>query len=107
EGCADLAFDKKNTTARVHLRAMGLENELSSNDLFKAILHIAQNRGQRLTRGVKDDNKNEAKERTKTAVHADSTRGQLNALGRRLCLTEAATPGQLLYDRLQGGRSTK
>ena len=107
EGVADVLYDGKQTTARVHLRAIGLNTELSQNDLFKAVVHIAQNRGQRLTRGLKDDDKDEEKQRSDTASKAVGTRAHLEALAKRLGQADPATPGQMLFDRLRSNKPTR
>ena len=98
----------KRNNSRVSLRAKGLapDNRLKAGDLARAILHIAKNRGQRLTRGLKDDpkadagqQKKSAKERQSMADTANSTSEELAALGERLGLAGRAHPSQLLMHK--------
>lgn len=113
-GCADQPFVAPNTkhistTDRVHLRAIGLEGSLSAGDLFKAVLHIAKNRGQRLSRGLKEaeDDKSAESDRKETADKARATAASLMQLGLALGQEGPATPGQLLYERLKQGKPTR
>ena len=62
-----------------------------SSDLARAILHIAKNRGIRLTRGLKDETSgdetaaaNYEKERKKQSDHANDTRRRLSELEKNL-----------------------
>ncbi|MCY4260999.1 MAG: type II CRISPR RNA-guided endonuclease Cas9 [Rhodobacteraceae bacterium] len=96
----------RKNTSRVRLRAHGLSEPLTSGDLARAILHIAKNRGQRLTRGLKDEikadatqQKKNAKERQSMAKTANTTKDELRALGTKLKLDGAAHPSQLLMDK--------
>ncbi len=93
----------KRNNSRVRLRAKGLEDRLKAGDLARAILHIAKNRGQRLTRGLKEDSKTEAgqkgnsdNDRQKMAETANETKRKLAALGTELGLDGDAHPSQLL-----------
>ena len=93
----------KRSNSRVRLRAKGLDSRLRAGDLARAILHIAKNRGQRLTRGLKDDSKADAgqkgksdSDRQKMAETANETKGKLAALGIELGLDGDAHPSQLL-----------
>ena len=94
------------STERVPLRAKGLESHLKAGDLARAILHIAKNRGQRLTRGLRDDSKADAKQQEKSAKErqsmadtANTTKDELAALGERLGLDGPAHPSQLLMHK--------
>ena len=91
------------STGRVPLRARGLESRLKAGDLARAILHIAKNRGQRLTRGLRDDSKADTEQRKKSARErqsmadtANTTKDELAALGKKLGLGGSAHPSQLL-----------
>ena len=121
-GCSDLQLppaveggEPVPTNQRAYLRAMGLHQALTPGDLFKALLHIAHNRGQILTRGLhapKDgaDAEKEAKERKAMANGAITTRSVLAELGRTLGQSAdapPATPGQLLWERHQRGEGTR
>lgn len=94
----------KYDNSRVRLREIGLEDRLETDNLARAILHIARNRGQRLSRGLKDstggqtggERRKNDNEREKTAERANSTASRLEALGRELKLSGAAHPAQLL-----------
>lgn len=93
----------KRNNSRVRLRAKGLECRLRAGDLARAILHIAKNRGQRLTRGLKDDPKAEAgqkensnNDRQQMAETANETKRKLATLGIELGLDGDAHPSQLL-----------
>ena len=92
----------RRNTSRVRLRAHGLTQSLGLGDLARAILHIAKNRGQRLTRGLKDDakaddkqQKIQAKDRQTMADTANNTKAALTALG----MTGDAHPAQILMER--------
>ncbi len=94
---------RKRNNSRVRLRAVGLEGRLRAGDLARAILHIAKNRGQRLTRGLKEDSKTEAgqkgkrdNDRRKMGETANETKRKLAALGKELGLGSDAHPSQLL-----------
>lgn len=96
----------RRNNSRVRLRAHGLSASLSSGDLARSILHIAKNRGQRLTRGLKDEargdvgeQKKTAKERQSMANTANETKGALQVLGRELGIDGAAHPSQLLMNK--------
>ncbi len=102
------------STERVPLRAKGLESRLKAGDLARAILHIAKNRGQRLTRGLRDDSKADAKQQEKSArerqsmAHtANTTKNELAALGERLGLDGPAHPSQLLMRKAGKRRTTR
>ena len=102
------------STERVPLRARGLESRLKAGDLARAILHIAGNRGQRLTRGLKDDSKADAKQQEKSARErqsmanaANTTKDELAALGERLGLDGPAYPSQLLMHKAGKTRTTR
>ena len=93
----------KRNNSRVRLRAKGLEGRLRAGDLARAILHIAKNRGQRLTRGLKDNPKADAGQKGKSdndhqkmAETANKTKRRLAALGIELGLDGDAHPSQLL-----------
>ena len=94
---------RRRSTSRVRLRAHGLSESLSSGDLARAILHLAKNRGQHLTRGLKDNPKadakqqaKDAKERQRMADTANETKQALAELGVELGLDGPAHPSQLL-----------
>ena len=93
----------KRNNSRIRLRAKGLEVRLRAGDLARAILHIAKNRGQRLTRGLKDDPKSDSgqkgkndNDRQKIAETANETKRKLADLGKELGLNSDAHPSQLL-----------
>ena len=97
---------RRRNTSRVRLRAHGLSEPLSSGDLARAILHLAKNRGQRLTRGLKDNPKvdagqqaKDAKERQRMADTANETKQALAELGIELGLDGPAHPSQLLMNK--------
>lgn len=109
----------RRNTSRIRLRAHGLSGELTRGDLSRAVMHIAKNRGIRLTRGLKDAAsgdvaaaKKAEKERTSTADTANETKARLTRLGAELGMTADAHPSQLLeklsseqgYSRLKKGR---
>ncbi len=91
----------KRNNSRVRLRAKGLKDRLRAGDLARAILHIAKNRGQRLTRGLKENSeagqqgKND-NDRKKMAETANETKSKLAELGKELELDSDAHPSQLL-----------
>ena len=96
---------RQRNNSRVRLRAKGVDpdNRLRAGDLARAILHIAKNRGQRLTRGLKDDPKADAgqkgkndNDRQKMAETANETNRELAALGIELGRDGDAYPSQLL-----------
>lgn len=111
--------------SRVRLRAVGLDGALSAEDLARAIMHIARNRGRRLTRGLKGDDaadasgsEGDAAGATKAKADAKGARKEtvLQAAKRteqaladlaRTLQTEGATPGQLLWMREQDGKPTR
>ncbi len=104
----------RRNTSRVRLRAYGLSEPLTAGDLARAVLHIAKNRGQRLTRGLKDDSKADAeqkkrtdKERQSMADAANTTSEQLTVLGERLGLGGPAHPSQLFKDKTGGTEMTR
>lgn len=82
--------------SRTRLRALGLQQALSKGDLARAIMHIAKNRGMRLTRvvGTSDEDVKARKEASVMAEQARETRSALQAAGVR-------TPGELLWLREQ------
>ena len=90
------------SNSRVRLRAKGLSGRLGPADLARAILHIARNRGQRLTRGLKDASKTDAeqqksaRERQSMAHMAKTTGQELAKLGERIGYDGPAYPSQLL-----------
>ena len=95
-------------TDRVQLRALGLEEKLSREDLARAILHLARNRGLRLTRSLKKKEKNsERKDKKKAAEASRDTSDELKRLGSELGLDRPATPGQLLYHHRLAGSPTR
>ena len=59
--------EPRRNTSRVRLRAHGLSGRLTVGDLARAVLHLAKNRGQRLTRGLKDNPSTDAKQKEKDA----------------------------------------
>lgn len=96
---------EKTNNSRVRLREHGLSARLEIDDVARAILHIAKNRGQRLTRGLKDDKEKDEqkkkeieKDRQSIAAGAKKTKIDLEKLGRALRLPEgeSAHPAQLL-----------
>ncbi len=97
----------RRNTSRVRLRAHGLTGPLSEADLARAILHIAKNRGRRLTRGLRDNPQADAKEQEKStkenqsvAETANATKEKLKELGKELGLHgQAAHPSQLLMNK--------
>lgn len=93
----------KRNNSRVCLRAKGLESRLRAGDLARAVLHISKNRGQRLTRGLKDDSKADAEQQKKNARErqsmanaANTTRDQLKELAVTFGIDGCAHPSQLL-----------
>ena len=99
--------EPRRNNSRIRLRAYGVSGQLSAADLSRAVLHIAKNRGQRLTRGLKDNpkaddkkQKEDAKERTSMAKAAKKANLDLEKLGEALGLAGRAHPSQLLMDRL-------
>lgn len=87
---------------------------MSGGDLARAILHIAKNRGQRLTRGLKDSAKadaqqqqKDAKERQTMAATANDTKAALAALGAELEQDGDAHPSQLLMARAGNTGATR
>ena len=103
DGIAKDGSPRRNNS-RVRLRAYGLTGQkLSKADLSRAVLHIAKNRGQRLTRGLKDEKagddnkvKDLKKERQSMAATANETASRLRELGKNLGMPGAAHPAQLL-----------
>lgn len=108
----DLADDLKRdgqprrNTSRIRLRAHGLSDRLTAGDLARAILHLAKNRGQRLTRGLRDAPKADAKQKKKDAEErqsmadtANETKQALAELGIELGFDGPAHPSQLLMNR--------
>jgi CRISPR-associated endonuclease Csn1 len=98
-------------TDRIPLRALGLEQQLTKTDLCCAIMHIARNRGQRLSRGLgvaitDEDGKAEV---TRMSDRANHTTADLVAHGKQLNLVAGvpATPGQLLWRDRQRGLPTR
>ena len=96
----------RRNNSRVRLRAHGLSDRLSAGDLARAILHLAKNRGQRLTRGLKDAPNADARQRKKAenerqtmANTASKTKQNLEALGNELGLQCGAHPSQLLMSK--------
>lgn len=79
-------------TSRVALRARGLGDPLSADDLARAIMHIARNRGMRLTRvfGEDADADKARKELGQMASESQQTVEAMRAYG-------AVTPGAFLH----------
>ncbi|MGB0683852.1 MAG: type II CRISPR RNA-guided endonuclease Cas9 [Magnetovibrionaceae bacterium] len=94
-------------TAVVPLRSRGLSDVLSANDLARAIVHIAKNRGQRLSRGLseKEGDASARQERTKTAGVAAATRDLLAEL--ESSLARPAHPADLLAKDAEAGKATR
>lgn len=82
--------------SRTRLRAVGLSGALSAADLARAILHIAKNRGMRLTRvtGTSEEDEKARKEASVMVEQARATR-------RLMAEQNAQTPGMLLWLREQ------
>ncbi len=98
------------TTSRVHLRARGLSEALTPGDLGRAIMHVAQNRGRRLTRAVTVTARKADQEDQEDATvghRAIATQQALQDLGRALGHDEPATPGQLLYRDVLAGKPSR
>ena len=96
----------RRNTSRIRLRAHGLSDCLTAGDLARAVLHLAKNRGQRLTRGLKDNPKADAKRKKKDADKrqsvadtANETKQALMMLGIELGHDGPAHPSQLLMRR--------
>ncbi|MCF8483402.1 MAG: hypothetical protein K9H25_23505 [Rhodospirillum sp.] len=96
--------------SRARLRALGITETLAPEDLARAIMHIARNRGRRLSRGLgpKDTDGEETtggKGQKSLVDRAKDTLVDLEVLGIRL-MGEGrgpATPGQLAHeDEIQG-----
>lgn len=104
------AADWRSDTDRVQLRALGLTEPLSADDLARAILHLARNRGRRLTRSLSDAKKDQDEDKQgnrSIAEVARDTASALRALGQKLGSDQPATPGQLLYQDRQVGKPTR
>lgn len=82
--------------SRTRLRALGLSEALSATDLARAILHIAKNRGMRLTRviGTSEEDEKARKEASVMVEQARATR-------REMAAQNAQTPGMMLWLREQ------
>ncbi|GEO80950.1 type II CRISPR RNA-guided endonuclease Cas9 [Pararhodospirillum oryzae] len=119
--------------SRVRPRALGLEVALSPEDLGRALMHLARNRGRRLSRGLRDARPDDAPEpdpkagtpqdvkkgrgakKAKAdpespegmAAAARRTQDLLAALGRELGQGEPATPGQWLRREEERGNPTR
>ena len=99
--------------SRIALRARGLQASLSPVDLARAILHIAQNRGQRLARAIAGSEegsaeaKAEKKEATETQDRAQRTTDLLGELGTQRELARPAHPAELLSADEAAGRPTR
>ncbi|SOC30331.1 type II CRISPR RNA-guided endonuclease Cas9 [Thalassospira xiamenensis] len=80
--------------SRSRLRSAGLTQKLTQADLARAIMHIAKNRGMRLTRvlGTSDEDQKARKEASVMALQARET-------SRLMQSENAETPGQLLWKR--------
>ncbi len=105
EGLTKKGKPRRNNS-RVRLREHGLSERLSAGDLARAVLHIAKNRGQRLTRGLTDDAKADARqqkkndeERRSMANTANTTKQELEKLGNERGFDGHAHPSQLLMNR--------
>lgn len=79
-------------TSRVALRARGLTEPLAADDLARAVLHIARNRGMRLTRvlGEDADSEKARQELGQMAAESEATRERMADAG-------ALTPGAFLH----------
>jgi CRISPR-associated endonuclease Csn1 len=85
--------------SRFRLRAFGLEQQLTPGDLARTILHVAKNRGMRLTRVLENgkDDKGEKQARAEAsgmAQEAEETRSLMVD-------SKATTPGSFLWQREQ------
>lgn len=100
-------------TSRVALRARGLREPLEATDLARAILHIAKNRGQRLTRamGGEDaataEHKAAQKEAAEAQGRAQWTADLLRRLGDERGLGRPAHPAELLQRDAEAGKPTR
>ncbi len=98
--------------SRIRLRALGITQTLAPEDLGRAIMHIARNRGRRLSRGLgpsdKDGEEKDSKG-TSIADRAKETRAALEDLGVRLTggTGGPATPGQLAHQDEMAGQPTR
>ena len=92
---------EKHNNSRIRLRSLGLSEELSPSDLARAITHIARNRGQRLSRGLNEDESDSSakSERTATVTAANQTAAALAAL--------QAHPSELLARESAEGKPTR
>lgn len=79
-------------TSRVALRARGVTEPLAVDDLARAVMHIARNRGMRLTRvlGEDADSEKARQELGQMAAESELTRLRMSEAG-------ALTPGAFLY----------
>ncbi|MCA1972482.1 MAG: type II CRISPR RNA-guided endonuclease Cas9 [Caenispirillum sp.] len=79
-------------TSRVALRARGLATALSADDLARAVMHIARNRGMRLTRVLGDDPESQKArdELGQMARESEATRA-------RMAAADVSTPGAFLH----------
>ena len=103
--------EPRRNNSRVRLREHGLSAPLTAGDLARAIMHLAKNRGQRLTRGLKDDPRADAKqkeeERRTMADTAKETGNDLRELGRELGIDGPAHPSQLSMNRAGATEATR
>ena len=103
--------EPRRNNSRVRLRAHGLSAPLTAGDLARAIMHLAKNRGQRLTRGLKDnpsaDAKQKEEERRTMADTAKETGNDLRELGRELGIDGPAHPSQLSMSKAGATEATR
>ena len=97
---------EKTINSKVRLRALGMQKELTSIELAQALYHIAENRGQRLSRGLGEaDDKEAQKERQSTAARANQTKQAMDHLGDKL--GRSLYPGEFLWEREKEGLPTR
>ena len=106
--------EPRRNNSRVRLRAHGLSDPLTAGDLARAVMHLAKNRGQRLTRGLKDNPRADAKQKEKEAGErrtmadtAKETGNDLRELGRELGIDGPAHPSQLSMSRAGATEATR
>lgn len=84
---------KGHETDRIALRARALQEALSPDDLGRAVMHIAVNRGIRLTRVKESDGSGDkASELSQSVLEVKQAEADMDALG-------VKTPGALLHAR--------
>ena len=103
---------KGQDNSRIALRARGLQSALPPEDLAKAILHIAKNRGQRLSRAIAETassagNESSTKEAVEAQTGASETGARLAAFGVVMALGRDAHPSELSRCNAAAGKPTR